>query len=67
VDATPYALEDPLTHMPQLLMLFKEIARGASATLVRHSVEPALVPAVAALPNLVQIAPVTPTTPPPRP
>jgi hypothetical protein len=67
VEAPPYALEDPLTHMPQLLMLFKEIARGSSATLVRHSVEPALVPAVAALPNLIQIAPVTPTTPPPRP
>jgi outer membrane protein assembly factor BamB len=67
VEAQPYALEDPLTHMPQLLMLFKEIARGSSATLVRHSVEPALVPAVAALPNLIQIAPVTPTTPPPRP
>jgi hypothetical protein len=67
VAAAPYALEDPLTHMPQLLMLFKEIARGVSATLVRHSVEPPLVPAVAALPNLIQIAPVTPTTPPPRP
>jgi outer membrane protein assembly factor BamB len=67
VEAAPYALDDPLTHQPQLLMLFKEIARGASATLVRHSVEPTLVPAVAALPNLIQIAPVTPTTPPPRP
>ncbi|MGH9139694.1 MAG: PQQ-binding-like beta-propeller repeat protein [Vicinamibacterales bacterium] len=66
VAAAPYVLEDPLTHAPRLLILFKEIARGASATLVTHSVEPALVPAVAALPNLVQIAPVTPTTPPPR-
>ena len=60
-------LEHPTTHSPLLLMLFKEIAKGASATLVGHSVEPALVPAVAALPNLIQIAPVTPTTPPPRP
>lgn len=66
VAAAPYVLEDPLTHAPRLLMLFKEIAKGASATLVQHSVEPALVPAVAQLPNLVQIAPVTPTTPPPR-
>jgi len=65
--AAPYALDDPLTHMPRLLMLFKEIARGGSATMVTHSVEPPLVPAVAALPNLIQIAPVTPTTPPPRP
>jgi outer membrane protein assembly factor BamB len=67
VAAAPYALEDPLTHMPRLLMLFKEIARGGSATLVTHSIEPALVPAVSALPNLIQIAPVTPTTPSPRP
>jgi outer membrane protein assembly factor BamB len=64
VAAAPYVLEDPLTHAPALLMLFKEIVRGASATLVAHSVEPALVPAVPALPNLIQIAPVTPTTPP---
>ena len=41
--------------------MIKEIAKGASATLVTHSIEPALVPAVAALPNLIQIAPVTPT------
>jgi outer membrane protein assembly factor BamB len=67
VAAAPYVLEDPLTHAPRLLMLFKEIAKGASATLVGHTIEPALVPALAALPNLIQIAPVTPTTPPPRP
>ena len=66
VAAAPYVLEDPLTHAPRLLMLFKEIAKGASATLVTHTIEPALVPAVSALPNLIQIAPVTPTTPPPR-
>jgi outer membrane protein assembly factor BamB len=67
VAAAPYALEDPLTHMPRLLMMFKEIARGGSATLVTHSIEPALAPSVSPLPNLIQIAPVTPTTPPPRP
>jgi hypothetical protein len=67
VAAAPYMLEQPLTRAPMLLMLFKDIATGASATLVGHSVEPALVPAVAQLPNLIQIAPVTPTTPPPRP
>jgi outer membrane protein assembly factor BamB len=65
--AAPYGFEDPLTRMPRLLMLFKEIARGGSATLVTHSVEPPLVPALLALPNLIQIAPVTSTTPPPRP
>ncbi len=65
--AAPYVLEHPLTHAPMLLMLFKDLARGASATLAAHTIEPPLVPAVAQLPNLVQIAPVTPTTPPPRP
>jgi hypothetical protein len=65
--AAPYVIEDPLTHAPRLLMVFKEIAKGASATLVAHSIEPALVPAVSPLPNVIQIAPVTPTTPPPRP
>ncbi|HEX3643994.1 MAG TPA: PQQ-binding-like beta-propeller repeat protein, partial [Vicinamibacterales bacterium] len=67
VAAAPYMLEQPLTRAPMLLMLFRDIATGASATLVGHTVEPALVPAVAQLPNLIQIAPVTPTTPPPRP
>ena len=60
-------LEHPLTRAPLLLMLFKDVAKGASATLVTHSVEPALVNQVSPLPNLVQIAPVTPTTPPPGP
>ena len=32
--AAPHALEHPLTHAPMLLMLFKDIARGASLTLV---------------------------------
>ena len=67
VAAAPYVLEQPLSHAAMLLMLFKDIAKGASGTLVMRSVEPTLIPAVAQLPNLVQIAPVTPTTPPPRP
>jgi outer membrane protein assembly factor BamB len=67
VAAAPHALEHPLTHAPMLLMLFKDIVRGASLTLTGHSLEPPLAAAVSALPNLVQIAPVTPTTPPPRP
>jgi outer membrane protein assembly factor BamB len=67
VAAAPYVLEQPLTRAPMLLMLFKDIAAGASATMVGHTIEPPLVPAVAPLPNLIQIAPVTPTTPPPRP
>ena len=65
--AAPYVMEHPVRHLPMILMLFREIATGASATLVMRSVEPPLVDKVSPLPNLVQIAPVTPTTPPPRP
>jgi outer membrane protein assembly factor BamB len=66
VAASPQALEHPVRRVPMVLMSFFDIAKGASAALAVRSVEPAIVP-VAALPNLVQIAPVTPTTPPPRP
>ena len=66
VAAAPHVMEHPLTGAPLVLLVFKEIAKGASATLVGHSVEPPLIDKVAALPNLVQIAPVAPTTPPPR-
>ena len=65
--AAPHVLEHPQRRLPMVLMVFKEIAKGASATLVMHSVEPPLIDGVAALPNLVQIAPVTPTTSPRRP
>ena len=65
--APPHVLEHPLRHMPMMVMLFGDIAKGASAALVMRSVEPPLIDKVSALPNLVQIAPVTPTTPPPRP
>jgi outer membrane protein assembly factor BamB len=66
VVAVPYALEHPLTHAPLIVVVFSDIAKGASATLLMHSFEPAIIDKVAQLPNLVQIAPVTPTTPPPR-
>jgi outer membrane protein assembly factor BamB len=62
--AAPYVLEDPLRHVAMVLVLFKDIAKGATATLLMHSVEPALIDKVAPLPNLVQIAPDTPMTPP---
>ena len=60
----PYVFEHPSRGLPAVLLVFKDIAKGASATLVMKGLEPALVAAVAALPNLVQVAPVTPTTPP---
>jgi len=64
VGAPPHVIEDPSTHLPMLLMITRDIARGAAATLVTRDFEPQLTP-VLALPNLIQIAPVTPTTPPP--
>ncbi len=56
--APPVALEDPLTKAPMMLMVARDIAKGATATLVGHSFEPQISP-VTALPNLVMIAPTT--------
>ena len=58
--ARPYALIDPVTRLPMLVIVARDIAKGASVTLVRTTVEPAITP-VAALPNLIMIAP--PTSP----
>jgi outer membrane protein assembly factor BamB len=66
VVAVPYVFEHPLTHAPLIMVVFSDVVKGASATLLMHSFEPALIDKVAQLPNLVQIAPVKPTTPPPR-
>jgi hypothetical protein len=62
VAAPPHAIEDPVTHFPMVLMITRDIARGAAATLVARDFEPTL-SAVAALPNMVMIAPVTATPP----
>ena len=62
VGAPPHAIEDPLTHLPMVLIITRDIARGAAATLVARDFEPSLSPVVA-LPNLIMIAPAT--TPPP--
>jgi hypothetical protein len=61
--APPHAFEEPRTTAPMLLMVTNDIAKGASASLVARSFEPAISP-VAQLPNLVQIAPITPAVPP---
>jgi outer membrane protein assembly factor BamB len=63
VAAPPHALEEPGTKKPMLLIVTHDIAKGASASLVARSFEPAITP-VGPLPDLVQIAPATPTTPP---
>jgi outer membrane protein assembly factor BamB len=58
----PHALEDPLTKSPMVLMVGRDIATGATATLVGRTFEPQISP-VAALPNLVMIVPTTSPVP----
>ena len=65
VAAPPHAIDDPVTHLPMLLMITRDIARGAAATLVARDFEPTVSPVVA-LPNLIEIAPKTATPPPVR-
>jgi outer membrane protein assembly factor BamB len=60
--APPHIIEDPATHLPMLLMLTRDIARGAGVTLVRRDFEPPITP-VSPLPDMVMIAPQTPTVP----
>jgi len=54
--APPHVFVDPSTGLPLLLMMTRDIARGAAATLVTRSFEPAITPLVA-LPNLTMLAP----------
>jgi len=61
VAAPPHVLEDSRTRLPMLLMITRDIARGASATLVTRSFEPAVLP-VSPLPNLITFGPSTATT-----
>ena len=59
VAGPPYAFEDPLSKLPAVLALTRDIAKGAGATLVMRSVEPVLGP-VAPLPNPITLAPTLP-------
>ena len=61
----PYTFDDPVTHRPMILVTTRDIAKGATAALSARSFEPPIAP-VTPLPNLVQIAPVTTPTTPPR-
>ncbi|HKB13332.1 MAG TPA: PQQ-binding-like beta-propeller repeat protein [Vicinamibacterales bacterium] len=58
--APPHLLEDPLTHLPIVMMLTRDIARGAGVTLVTREFEPTVSP-LAPLPNMIMIAPQTGT------
>jgi len=59
VGAPPHALEHPRTGTPMLLMVTRDIAKGAAASLVTRSFDPPVTP-LAPLPGLVQIAPLAP-------
>jgi len=63
VTAQPHAFVHPQTMAPMLLLVTRDIAKGAAATLVSRSFEPPVAP-LAPLPNIVQIAPATPAAPP---
>jgi outer membrane protein assembly factor BamB len=65
VAAPPHALEHPLTKAPMLLMVTRDIAKGAAASLVMRSFEPPSTP-VSPLPNLIEIAPTAPAPATPR-
>jgi hypothetical protein len=60
--APPHVLTDAVTQLPLLLVLSKDVARGAGVTLVRREFEPPIAP-LSPLPNMVMIAPqnTTPT------
>ncbi len=63
VAAPPHVFDDPVTKLPRLLYVTRDIAAGATATLVTRSFEPTLAP-VGPLPNLVTFATAsTATTP----
>jgi outer membrane protein assembly factor BamB len=61
VAAAPYVFEDAVTKLPQLLVITRDIAKGATATLMTHSFEPPASP-VSPLPNPVTFGPPTTTT-----
>ena len=65
VSAQPHALVNPLTTAPMLLLVTRDIAKGAGATLVMRSFDPPLTP-IAPLPNLIDMTPRKPAPPPPR-
>jgi outer membrane protein assembly factor BamB len=60
--APAHAFTAPLGGAPLLLTVTNDIAKGATVTLVGRSFEPPITP-IAALPNLIMIAPTTSPTP----
>jgi outer membrane protein assembly factor BamB len=62
VAAPPYVFDDVATHRPMLLVITRDLATGATATLLTHSFEPPAQP-VSPLPNAVTVGLPTTTTP----
>lgn len=63
IAAPMHAFEDPASQLPMLLVVTRDIAKGAATRLVTRGIEPALLPAVAPLPNLVTLSPGPPRQP----
>jgi outer membrane protein assembly factor BamB len=61
--AAPHVIFDPVTRLPMVMMITKDIARGAGVTLVKREFDPPIA-TISPLPNMVMIAPQT--TPPRR-
>ena len=59
VAARPHAFDHPRNGRPMVLMVTRDIAKGAAASLVMRSFDPPVTP-LAPLPGLVQIAPLAP-------
>jgi outer membrane protein assembly factor BamB len=59
--APPHLILDPETKLPMVLMLTRDVARGAGVTLLTRDFDPAVAP-LSPLPNMVMIAPQTPQT-----
>jgi outer membrane protein assembly factor BamB len=57
--APPHAFDHPMTHLPMLLTVGRDLVKGATATLVVRSIDPAPTP-IAPLPNAVTLAPPIP-------
>ena len=56
VAGAPYAIEDPVSKLPMVVMITRDIARGAGATMVIRNIEPVIGP-VAPLLNVLALPP----------
>jgi outer membrane protein assembly factor BamB len=62
IAAPPHLLEEPRTGMPMLLVVTRDIVKGATATLSIRSIDPVASP-ISPLPNPITLAPTLPARP----